>query len=287
MAMHTRLLVRNASFWAIATAFLGSCVSISSAHGIQPQEGTEIEFRVVENKELTPSSIVATRNGKETVVVAEGEFFCVYLGGELDFDQNGLVDALAGTGACGASCCASQYFLVLSQDDGSFRRTEFFGSSWKKPIIEPWKGKPSIRILTQPAGMDTNPSIRSVHRYVVQNGEVNEVEKSVAKPVPAIWEFNSFEFETRNQIRPYVQHYDLNSDGADDQISFDLWERWGALTTTVQISGLPPQRIRGACKRIGILESQNNQFHDIVCNIDTLLSWKGKKYEVTSKFDWK
>ncbi len=74
-----------------------------------------------------------------------------------------------------------------------------------------------------------------------------------------------------------VMKFDLNGDSTIEYISCGYWWRWGELSC--DISGLTiSHRVPQGCKRLGILPTKSNQWHDLVCDYNTILRFDGVEY---------
>ena len=85
--------------------------------------------------------------------------------------------------------------------------------------------------------------------------------------------------EELRQINNKEFEYDFDLDGNKDILSCSYWERWGAVTCTLQSSIFGEVLISGGCNRLGILTSVSNGMHDLVCNRSDILKWDTTKVE--------
>ena len=62
--------------------------------------------------------------------------------------------------------------------------------------------------------------------------------------------------------------YDLNKDGTEEVITCAVWKR-SLMNCELPTPNGGFQDIRG-CSRIGVVATRSNQYHDIVCGVDTV-----------------
>ena len=67
----------------------------------------------------------------------------------------------------------------------------------------------------------------------------------------------------------------------EDKITCTFWDRWGTiLISEIEFSsGIIMEGNSTGCKRVGVLETKTNNFHDLVCGDDHILRWNGKEYK--------
>jgi hypothetical protein len=227
-----------------------------------------------------PSTLLATFNGKTSVVIPKSEKKCLAIKEQRDFDGDGLTDALVeNITACGGNCCPNQFFFVSARPDGTFAVGDELADSWKDPVIEKWKGKWSVVIVSNNEGVNTERPVEYTRRFVLQDGKGVKVEEHKRPDMKAIVEMRSEIFKSDDPGETHSIQYDLDGDGKKDTITGRLWERWGRILWTVEFADGKKFSSNDACKRIGVLPTKTDGVHDLVCDQDTVLHWNGTEYK--------
>ncbi len=191
-----------------------------------------------------------------------------------DFDKDGYEDALVEETLGGnAVPFSSLFFCSYDKKKDRFITSESFGSISSSPKIEKWKEKWSIRITSH------GEMYRADERYVYQNGELMRVEYNEAKPLKAIKDMFPEDFNEYEKQNTKALKYDLDGDGIDDLIIGQYWDRWNSISWEVKFANGKHFEGPSGCERIGILPSRTKGVHDLVCGIDYVFVWNGKKYK--------
>jgi hypothetical protein len=218
------------------------------------------------------------------VMMAE-EGACFGIADQRDFDGDGYTDVLLTTyTGCGGNCCPLGYSFVSYVGDGHFRRTEIFGYSWSDPEIEPWGNQTTVVITSNNEGMNVDDPEEKRTRYILSGGQTVKVEESTRMYLEALAELHVRDIAAvaRNAWPTLV--FDLDQDGIDDVIRVtDLWERWGRMYWSVQLSAKGTFDVDIPCKRIGVLASATLGIHDLVCDQDQVLTWNGAGFRASSR----
>jgi len=229
---------------------------------------------------LGPSTLLATINGKSSVLINKSKGKCLQIVEQRDFDGDGSLDALVeDITACGGNCCPSQFFFVSARPDGTFAMSDEFADSWKDPVIERWKGQWSVVVVSNDEGFNNQRLVEITRRFVLQGGKAVKVEEHRRQELKAIAEMRSEIFKGDSPEETHSFEYDLDGDGKNDTISGKLWERWGRILWTVQFANGKTFSSNDGCKRIGVLTSKTNGINDLVCDQDTVLRWNGSEYK--------
>ena len=83
-----------------------------------------------------------------------------------------------------------------------------------------------------------------------------------------------FDFDDFGQKPIEVMTFDMNRDGNAESVICGYWSRWGVMTCDIHGENFS-YRIPLGCKRWGILPTKTNQWHDLVCNYDTIIRFDG------------
>src|SRR5436853_3121826 len=95
------------------------------------------------------STLRATFNGKTSLLISKKREMCLKILAKKDFDGDGLLDALVEKiTACGGNCCSNTFFFVSPRPDGHFVVSPEFADSWNDPVIERWKGRWSVVVIS-------------------------------------------------------------------------------------------------------------------------------------------
>jgi hypothetical protein len=230
---------------------------------------------------FAPGTLLATIDGKSSVLIAQSKGKCLEIVDQRDFDGDGSQDALVeDITACGGNCCPDYFFFVSAQSDGTFAISDEFADSWDLPVIEKWQGRWSVVVVSDNEGFNNRDRpVEITRRFVLQGGKAIKVEEQQRKELKAIAEIRSEIFKGDDPDETHSLEYDLNGDGKNDTIRGELWERWGRILWTVEFANGKTFTSTVGCKRIGVLASKTNGVNDLVCDQDTVLHWNGDQYK--------
>jgi hypothetical protein len=225
------------------------------------------------------NELSATENGKTYKLIPESKNQCLEVVEQKDFDGNGTLDALVqNTTACGGNCCPNGFFFISARGGGKFDIGDPMADSWVDPVIERWKGRWSVVIVSNNAGVNTERPVEITRRFVFENGKAVKVEERQRKEIQSLLDLRSEVFKSGSPDERHQITYDLDGDGRQDKIGGTLWERWGLIVWTVEFANGKKAEGKPDCKRIGVLASKTSGVHDLVCDQDTVLRWDGKRY---------
>ena len=235
-----------------------------------------------ENSTLSYAGLYAQIGAKKYTVITEGleeGGRCMEIIDTLDFDGNGYTDALImDILACGGNDSPNAFFFCsYVRESDSFLLSEEFGQSWEYPVIENWKGTPSVQVISNSQGMSTDMAKRT-ERFVLEKGKAIRVEYEEAKRMPAIIELRSADFNEKDKEKGKKIRFDLDGDGKKDEISGTYWERWGSMGWSVTLANGKIVAGDDARKRVGVLPSKTRGVHDLVLDLDEVLVWNGEKF---------
>ncbi|HEY6352630.1 MAG TPA: hypothetical protein VI636_24805 [Candidatus Angelobacter sp.] len=282
------IVILLASLAVFPAAAVGMQTSTTPSTGQQPTQPApkpvkaKIKYSIVQLDKTTFSTgaLVATLNGKRQVLVSKSKNKCLQIIDERDFDGDGSLDALVeDVTACGGNCCSNQFFFASALPDGTFAVSDEFADSWKDPVIEKWKGRWSVVVVSNNEGVNTDRPVEFTRRFVLEAGKAVKVEEHQRKDMNSILEMRSEIFHSQNERETHTLKYDLDGDGKKDTITGHLWERWGRIMWTVEFADGKKFSSNDACKRIGVLATKTNGVHDLVCDQDTVLHWNGSEYK--------
>jgi hypothetical protein len=258
----------------------------TSAHGQQAQPAqspvrAKITYSIRAGaSSFDPVALVATFNGKTSVLIPKSENKCLVIVERKDFDGDGLADALVeNETACGGNCCANTFFFVSARPDGSFTMSDEFADSWADPTIEKWKDRWSVVVVSNNAGVNRERPVEMTRRFVLEAGKAVKVEEHQRKNMKAVVEMRSEIFRSDKPDETHTLQYDLDGDGKKDTITGTLWERWGSILWKVEFADGKKFSSSTGCKRIGVLATKTAGVHDLVCDQDTVLHWDGSAYK--------
>lgn len=227
-----------------------------------------------------PSTLLATFNGKTSVLISKSKKKCLSIVEQRDFDGDGLTDALVeDITACGGNCCPNQFLFASARPDESFALSDEFANSWQDPVIEKWKGRWSIVVVSNNEGANLERPVEFTRRFVLEGGKAVKVEEHQRRDRKAIVEMRSEIFKSDDPAETHSFQYDLDGDGKKDTITGRLWERWGRILWTVEFANGKKFSSNDACKRIGVLSTKTEGVNDLVCDQDTVLHWDGTEYK--------
>lgn len=246
------------------------------------QTNPRIRYSIKQSGETPfgPSTLLASFNGKSTVLLSKSKEKCLRIVEQKDFDGDGLPDALVmDITACGGNCCANEFFFVSARPDGTFVMSDEFADSWQDPVVEKWKGHWSVVVVSNNEGVNRERPVEFTRRFVLENGKAVKLEEHRREDMKAIVEMRSEIFKGNNEEETHTLKYDLDGDGKKDTITGKLWERWGRILWTVDFANGKQFSSNVGCKRIGVLPTKTNGVHDLVCDQDGVLHWNGSEYK--------
>jgi hypothetical protein len=221
----------------------------------------------------------ATFNGKTTVLISRKREMCLRILAEKDFDGDGFPDVLVeNVTACGGNCCSDTFFFVSPRPDGHFVVSPEFADSWDDPVMERWKGRWSVVVISNNTGMNTDPPVEFTRRFVLEAGKPVKVEQHRRQDMKSIVELRSNMFDSKDPEATLTLEYDLDGDGKKDAIVSTFWERWGSMMWTVKFANGKTFDSNVGCRRVGVLATKTNGVNDIVCDQDGVFCWDGTKY---------
>jgi len=227
-------------------------------------------------------SLSAEINHNTYPVITENDEECLFISSQKDFDDNGFTDVLLGHTTCGGNCCPNSFSIVYYDGKGGFKKGKSFGESWQDPIIQKWKNKWSVTLISNSEGYGNTELEETTTRFVFDQGKATKIAESITEELEAEVNLRSSEFnpEIDDQIKSI--QFDLNNDGIMESINAKYWMRWGSMIWDVKLPNNETYSPSVGCKRIGVLKSTNNGMHDLICNQSTIYQWNGTTYQKIS-----
>ena len=233
--------------------------------------------------ELGEDKLISTLNGRDYILVDDG---CLYIEEVQDLTNNGFDDLiLEVSNGCGGNCCGYSY-QIITFDGSQFHVNETVGWDWD-----------GLNLLKTSFGyffeVDVKHSLNpgqvgfckdKTELYKLNNHTLELVSVSTLDITPSIIEINTLDvFESFNRDYPekiYIQ-YDIDNDSNPDSIvtSHSVGNKYVFLYETyIRINNETKIEIPQSRKRIGVLNSVTNGFHDLVIDCDEILIWNGTEY---------
>jgi hypothetical protein len=160
--------------------------------------------------------------------------------------------------------------------------TEITNSSWDTPVIEPWRGKYSVIVEEENEGKNNSPREHITKRFILDTtGDIKLVESHSKQHVQALIQITSQQVADNKEVGEL--RFDIDGNGSKEYLRCGFWSRWGVINDCIlyQANGSIIQKMSNdelQCKRIGFLSHKTSGVHDLVCDFDTVLVWKGDKY---------
>lgn len=258
------------------------------------QKGSFIISTTLDGKEYIAEELeTEPRDGYDVALVNEYSAYSLRLIDQADWDEDGFAEALY-LPLRGGNCCPDQYRLISYSPTDGFRTHQFL-EAWSNPQIErlrlnDWtEDRWVFTSVENNEGWNTYDFDQVRKRYVIESGQPKLIEELVDEEIPATKEIRSYQVETLlydvldlgmiQNVDAALLTYDLNNDGAEDQIRGYLWERWGRMRFYVEWADGTQTDTFGQCKRIGVLESVTKGVHDLVCDNSDMYIWNGEKFQ--------
>lgn len=206
------------------------------------------------------------------------EINCINVVEQEDFDGNGVVDALIEENACGGNIGIFCYYIVSYSENGYFSISNSVCGD--KYSIEDWKGKKSILVYSGHYGVGNDEIGTEMERFVLKDGKLELVETLKKQLIASVKELRSSDFHQESE-KPMRLSYDLDGNGITDYFECYYWERWGCMTIRKFVLNgkeVKDDDLHHSAKRIGVLSSITNGYHDLVIDEDEIVKWDGKKY---------
>ena len=233
--------------------------------------------------ELGEDKLISTVNGEDFILVDEG---CLYIKDVLDLTNNGFEDLILGIdNGCGGNCCGGSY-QIITYDGFKFHLSEIIGWDYKGlKVFESSFGYFFEVEANSSNGIgQTNFCQDKVELYKLNDYKLELINETTLEIIPSIIEISTLNisqhFNREYPEKIYIE-YDLNNDNEPDSIicSMTEWNNRYITLFDVYIHLNNKTKIEiPQSKRIGVLNSVTNGFHDLVINCDEILIWNGTEY---------
>ena len=194
-----------------------------------------------------------------------------------DFDNNDIQDVLIEIfPACSGNVWPLEEFSFITYQptSGNFIITDRFGSMAETPTIKRHEGGYSVTVSSRsPYQMG-----ESIQTYILKDGVAEMIEHTEKEPLRAIAEILPGDFSESEKRYGKSMKFDLNGDGEMEEIKTTYWERWTSINWDVIHPNGKISEGDGACFRIGVLPSKTRGYHDLVCGLEHVYVWDGRKY---------
>jgi hypothetical protein len=251
---------------------------IAPVQTVKLEQG-KISYHIEDDPDGFAKQVLAKLNGQTYVVIPFSDEKCLRVADQRDYDGDGWQDVLIeDITACGGNGSQNQFFFISFNGKGYFGQSEPFGNTTEAPSIQKYLNQWSVLAKSNHEGINTDPPLDKLERFVLTFGRAFMVESSEVKSIQAVKELLASEMPDSIDESKELE-FDLNADGELDKIVGTLWGRWGRIMWSVEMSSgeVAPQNDY-SCKRLGVLESVTKGVHDLVCDQDTILRWNGGMY---------
>lgn len=208
------------------------------------------------------------------------EDICFDIEAQIDFDKDGMKDALiTNIQACGGNAIGNSFFFVSYTGGGFFNISNSFGNSvWDDPVIEDWKEQKSVVIFDNNDGFNTEKNYSSKERYVLKQGKAVRVEFAKKNSIVASQEVKASDFHNGKEEETIRMNYDLDGNGEMDYFECRYWDRWDALLFDIVLNGNRLGCDNNGVSRVGVLSTKTNGMQDLICNENDIIKWNGSEY---------
>ncbi|WP_290497839.1 caspase family protein [Hyphomonas sp. UBA4494] len=191
-----------------------------------------------------------------------------------DFNADGTLDAIVSVHG-GGNCCPAEYFFVADMGSGHFLVSKIEDIyAWDPPTAELHEGRWVAKFISSNEGMNTDDFKQDVHLYALKADKPELVLKTFKREVTALVELRSsmFGLDTDDAAATQSISFDMDDDGTADTLTCGFWSRWGRLSDCkVTLATEPaPIPVDTACKRLGIVNAQQNGLSLLVCDSDNV-----------------
>lgn len=228
-----------------------------------------------------PYSGLVVGEGAEAVqVIREEDEICfeVLDSRDLDGDQYAEI-LLRDITACRGSHGLDRFFIVGKGADGKYHRSQPKGWAFREPAFEMWQGKTTLLIENLEGVTSSKALAHPTERYLYEDGELRLVETLELEARSAVTELLATTYDTLAPADSLRMSYDLDGDGRQDRIVGGLWPQWHCVRWSVYFGNGKSMLDGTPFKRLGVLASVTEGYHDLVVDHDRRLVWKGKRYE--------
>lgn len=209
---------------------------------------------------------------------------CFQIEKQGDFNLDGYLDILVQLSpGCDGNCCANKYQIFFF-DGKQVYHSKVVGYDWDGvEIFRNKKGAYQFVVETKNEGMGyAEFCTDKIETFGVKDYDFKLIKKEEKEIIVAQKEVRSEWFEKDNidKSKEQVLYFDLDSDGKDDKIICEYWERWGRMMWKIEFgNGKVYKESGSAAKRLGVLRTKTNGVYDLVLDCETIIKWDGKDYK--------
>jgi len=242
----------------------------------------KIYYNILET-DLGEDKLISTINGEDFILVSGG---CLWKVDVLDLTNNGFEDLILGiNNGCGGNCCGDSY-QIITYDGFKFHLSDVIG--WDYEGLKVFKS--SFGYFFEVENNSSNGIGQTkfcddkVELYKLNDHKLELVNETSLKVIPSIIEIstsNVSEHFNRDYPEKIYIEYDLNNDNKPDSIVCSMTEwnnRYISLfNISINLNNKTTIELPNS-KRVGVLNSITNGFHDLVIDCDEILIWNGTEY---------
>ena len=197
-----------------------------------------------------------------------------------DFNKNGFTDVLIeDVLGCGGNCCGNTY-LIYSYDGKRFNEIKLDAHDWNGIDIDSLKDRHSFTVETDNEGYNNAPPFYKKETFELFHDSLVLKEQYIAKKIRALTEIRSDMFHSKNDTITLL--FNLDQDKTLDTITCTLNYRWGRMNETkIHFGNGYVERLSLNTKRIGVLPSKTNGYHDLIIEFRDTLYWNKHHYSKT------
>lgn len=184
-----------------------------------------------------------------------------------DFDGDGRLDTLISL-TNGGNCCPESISVVSYRGDGFFTFLDDapLPGGWGGHEVLTEQGRTIIRMHNAPTGGGNISRQRGQRDYAFENGVMTLIaERTDHSAVTELVGLGLEEVKSADGGQKTLS-FDINNDGARDEINCTYWERWGVLNCKAVISGVAnPLEMQCDHVSVAAMVSGPSRAHRLLC----------------------
>lgn len=190
---------------------------------------------------------------------------------ERDFDRDGVMDALISTWV-GGTCCPEEYSFVSVKD----------GALIVAGIEHPYGTSTAANAeysVDEEAGVPLVFEKTDAETFVYRFDGHSAVRVRTVPGLTALAEIHGVgEIYYSGPEKTRSLSFDLDGDGHLDEVTCEIWTRWGSLVCALPLPHGKSQTLQNGCQRLGVLEASSHGYKQIVCDNDTIIRFDGTSW---------
>ncbi len=234
------------------------------------------DFELVEVEGTLQDELWGQFDGQKIVVIPRTAGRLLEIVAEEDLDGDGWIDLIVGDLAEG-KCCPRQFSVVSYRGHGQYHQSKPQGAALHLPHLQQSNGKWAIEI--ENSSLDAYGKYKTQEVFEVREGELNRIDLLKPIDLEALAELKVACYDTVDKSAKIDLNFDLDGDGKMDHITGMYWPQWGRVMWSLAFGNGGVMQDGTPFKRLGVLPSKTDGFHDLVVDHDRVLEWKGKRYE--------